>query len=153
MTKLSDETLKFLEQTKGKKVVFTNGCFDILHSGHVMYLREAKSQGDFLIVGLNSDASVARLKGPERPLNKEYDRKFVLENLKSVDCVQIFEEDTPLDIIKQINPQMLVKGGDWKIEQIVGSDFVLSQGGEVKSLSFKDGYSTSKIIKDAQGKK
>lgn len=153
MTKLSDETLKFLEQTKGKKVVFTNGCFDILHSGHVMYLREAKSQGDFLIVGLNSDASVARLKGPERPLNKEHDRKFVLENLKSVDCVQIFEEDTPLDIIKQINPQMLVKGGDWKIEQIVGSDFVLSQGGEVKSLSFKDGYSTSKIIKDAQGKK
>lgn len=153
MTKLSDETLKFLQKTKGKKVVFTNGCFDILHSGHVMYLQEAKSQGDYLIVGLNSDASVARLKGPERPLNKELDRKYVLENLKSVDCVQIFEEDTPLEIIKQINPQMLVKGGDWKIEQIVGSDFVLSQGGEVKSLSFKDGYSTSKIIKDAQGKK
>lgn len=153
MTKLSDETKAFLEKIKGKKLVFTNGCFDILHSGHVMYLNEAKAQGDYLIVGLNSDASVQRLKGPERPINKELDRKYVLENLKSVDCVQIFEEDTPLEIIKQINPSMLVKGGDWKIEQIVGSDFVLSQGGEVKSLSFKDGYSTSKIIKDAQGKK
>lgn len=153
MTKLSEETKAFLEKVKGKKLVFTNGCFDILHSGHVMYLNEAKAQGDYLIVGLNSDASVQRLKGPERPINKELDRKYVLENLKSVDCVQIFEEDTPLEIIKQINPSMLVKGGDWKIEQIVGSDFVLSQGGEVKSLSFKDGYSTSKIIKDAQGKK
>lgn len=153
MTKLSDETLNFLERAKGKKVVFTNGCFDILHSGHVMYLKEAKAQGDYLIIGLNSDASVKRLKGSERPINKELDRKYVLENLKSVDCVQIFEEDTPLEIIKAINPQMLVKGGDWKIEQIVGSDFVLSQGGVVKSLSFKDGYSTSKIIQDAQGKK
>ena len=153
MTKLSEETKAFLEKIKGKKLIFTNGCFDILHSGHVMYLNEAKAQGDYLIVGLNSDASVQRLKGPERPINKELDRKYVLENLKSVDCVQIFEEDTPLEIIKQINPSMLVKGGDWKIEQIVGSDFVLSQGGEVKSLSFKDGYSTSKIIKDAQGKK
>ncbi len=150
---LTAETLSFLEKTKGKKIVFTNGCFDILHSGHVMYLKEARSKGDCLIVGLNSDASVKRLKGSERPINKEIDRKYVLENLKSVDCVQIFEEDTPLEIIKKINPQLLVKGGDWKIEQIVGSDFVLSNGGEVLSLSFKDGYSTSKIIQDAQGRK
>lgn len=153
MSRLTEETLSFLEKSKSKKVVFTNGCFDILHSGHVAYLNEAKAQGDFLIVGLNSDESVKRLKGPERPINKELDRKYVLENLKSVDCVQIFEEDTPLEIIKKINPNLLVKGGDWKIEQIVGSEFVLSNGGEVKSLTFKDGYSTSKIIQDAQGKK
>jgi rfaE bifunctional protein nucleotidyltransferase chain/domain len=118
----------------------------------VAYLNEAKAQGDYLIIGLNSDASVKRLKGEQRPINKELDRKFVLENLKSVDCVQIFEEDTPLEIIKQICPQVLVKGGDWKIDQIVGSDFVIANGGEVKSLIFKDGYSTSKIIQDAQGK-
>ena len=152
MTQLSNETKAFLEKIKGKTLVFTNGCFDILHSGHVAYLNEAKAQGDYLIIGLNSDASVKRLKGEQRPINKELDRKFVLENLKSVDCVQIFEEDTPLEIIKQICPQILVKGGDWKIDQIVGSDFVLANGGVVKSLIFKDGYSTSKIIQDAQGK-
>lgn len=152
MTQLTNDTLAFLERIKGKTLVFTNGCFDILHSGHVAYLNEAKAQGDYLIIGLNSDASVKRLKGEQRPINKELDRKFVLENLKSVDCVQIFEEDTPLEIIKQICPQVLVKGGDWKIDQIVGSDFVIANGGEVKSLIFKDGYSTSKIIQDAQGK-
>ncbi|MCK6596389.1 MAG: D-glycero-beta-D-manno-heptose 1-phosphate adenylyltransferase [Bacteriovoracaceae bacterium] len=152
MTQLTNDTLAFLEKIKGKTLVFTNGCFDILHSGHVAYLNEAKAQGDYLIIGLNSDASVKRLKGEQRPINKELDRKFVLENLKSVDCVQIFEEDTPLEIIKQICPQVLVKGGDWKIDQIVGSDFVIANGGEVKSLIFKDGYSTSKIIQDAQGK-
>lgn len=153
MTVLSEETLIFLKKASGKKIVFTNGCFDILHSGHVMYLKEARSQGDFLVVGLNSDASVRRLKGPERPINLEEDRKYVLENLKSVDLVQIFDEDTPLELIKKIKPDVLVKGGDWKIDQIVGSDFVIANGGEVKSLNFKDGYSTSKIIKDAQGKK
>jgi rfaE bifunctional protein nucleotidyltransferase chain/domain len=152
VTQLTNDTLAFLERIKGKTLVFTNGCFDILHSGHVAYLNEAKAQGDYLIIGLNSDASVKRLKGEQRPINKELDRKFVLENLKSVDCVQIFEEDTPLEIIKQICPQVLVKGGDWKIDQIVGSDFVIANGGEVKSLIFKDGYSTSKIIQDAQGK-
>jgi D-glycero-beta-D-manno-heptose 1-phosphate adenylyltransferase len=146
MFQLSPEAKAFLEENKSKKIVFTNGCFDILHSGHVMYLNEARAQGDLLFVGLNSDASVKRLKGVERPINAELDRKIVLENLKAVDFVEIFEEDTPLELIKAVNPQMLVKGGDWTPDQIVGSDFVMSNGGEVRSLSFKDGYSTTNII-------
>lgn len=146
MFQLSPEAKSFLEKNKNKKLVFTNGCFDILHSGHVMYLNEARAQGDLLFVGLNSDASVKRLKGAERPINAELDRKIVLENLKAVDFVEIFEEDTPLELIKAVNPQMLVKGGDWTPDQIVGSDFVMSNGGEVRSLSFKDGYSTTNII-------
>lgn len=146
MFQLSADAQKFLKTNKDKKIVFTNGCFDILHSGHVMYLNEARAQGDLLFVGLNSDASVKRLKGEERPINAEVDRKIVLENLKAVDFVEIFEEDTPLELIKAVNPQMLVKGGDWTPDQIVGSDHVLSNGGEVRSLSFKDGYSTTNII-------
>jgi len=133
-----------------KKIVFTNGCFDIVHVGHVQMLIEAKKQGDYLIVGLNSDASVKRLKGNSRPINRELDRKFLLENLKPVDEVVIFEEDTPLELIKKIKPNVLVKGGDWSIDQIVGADFVLENGGEVKSLIFKDGYSTTKIIEKVQ---
>lgn len=152
MEKLSAQTLKFLEENKGKKIVFTNGCFDILHLGHVEYLNEAKAQGDLLIVAINSDASVRELKGPDRPINNEEDRSNMLLNLKSVDCVQIFTEQTPLEIIKLIGPDVLVKGGDWKPEQIVGSDFVLARGGEVKSLMFKSGYSTSNLIKAVQGK-
>ena len=136
----------FLKENKNNKIVFTNGCFDILHKGHVFYLNEAKAQGDLLIVGLNSDASVKRLKGEERPVNSELDRKFVLENLKAVDFVEIFTEDTPLELIELVSPKILVKGGDWKPEQIVGSEFVLNHGGEVKSLSFQDGYSTTNII-------
>ncbi len=136
----------FLKDLQKKKIVFTNGCFDILHSGHVSYLNEAKSLGDVLIVGLNSDLSVKRLKGESRPINSEQDRKFVLENLKAVDYVIIFEDDTPLRLIKGITPQILVKGGDWTPDQIVGSEFVLENGGEVLSLSFKKGYSTTKII-------
>lgn len=152
MESLSPETKKFLEENRGKKIVFTNGCFDILHLGHVEYLNEAKAQGDLLIVAINSDESVRRLKGPDRPINNEKDRGSMLLNLKSVDCVQIFTEETPLEIIKLIGPNVLVKGGDWKPDQIVGSDFVLSRGGEVKSLMFKDGYSTSNLIKAVQGK-
>jgi rfaE bifunctional protein nucleotidyltransferase chain/domain len=152
MEKLTPDTIEFLDNARGRKIVFTNGCFDILHLGHVEYLNEAKAQGDYLIIGLNSDESVKRLKGPSRPINNEYDRKMMLLNLKSVDCVQIFHEDTPLSIIKLICPDVLVKGGDWKIEQIVGSDFVINNGGEVKSLMFKDGYSTSNLIKNVQGK-
>lgn len=152
MEKLSRETLLFLEKNKDKKIVFTNGCFDILHLGHVEYLNEAKAQGDLLIIGLNSDASVKRLKGENRPINNQDDRMKMLLNLKAVDCVQIFEEDTPLSIIKLISPKVLVKGGDWKINQIVGSEYVLSIGGEVKSLMFKDGYSTTNLIKSVQGK-
>ena len=143
---ITKECIEFLEKTKGKKLVFTNGCFDILHRGHVSYLNSARALGDFLIVGLNSDASVKRLKGETRPINDEEDRKFVLENLKAVDFVEIFEDDTPLDLIKQVCPNILVKGGDWKPDQIVGSDFVLENGGEVKSLTFIDGKSTTGTI-------
>ena len=128
------------------KIVFTNGCFDILHSGHIQYLNEAKALGDKLVVGLNSDASVKRLKGEERPINHENDRKFVLENLKAVDEVIIFDDDTPIKLIEKVKPSVLVKGGDWPIEQIVGHDFVTSIGGMVKSLSFKDGYSTTSVL-------
>ena len=133
-----------------KKTVFTNGCFDILHAGRVQMLNEAKKQGSYLIVGLNSDTSVKRLKGESRPVNKENDRKFLLENLKAVDEVIIFEEDTPLNLIKKIKPDVLVKGGDWSLDQIVGGDFVIDNGGEVKSLIFKDGYSTTNIIQKVQ---
>ncbi len=152
MEELSPETKKFLEENKGKKIVFTNGCFDILHLGHVEYLNEAKAQGDLLLVAINSDESVRKLKGPDRPINNENDRANMLLNLKAVDCVQVFTEQTPLEIIKLIGPHVLVKGGDWKPEQIIGSDFVLSRGGTVKSLLFKDGYSTSNLIKAVQGK-
>lgn len=153
MEQLSKETIQFLEKNRGKKIVFTNGCFDILHLGHVEYLNEAKAQGDVLIVAINSDESVRKLKGPDRPVNNEHDRGLMLLNLKAVDCVQVFTEQTPLEIIKLIKPNVLVKGGDWKPEQIVGSDFVLANGGEVKSLMFKEGYSTSNLIKAVQGKK
>ena len=146
----SPELIKFLEANKGKKIVFTNGCFDILHRGHVTYLNQAKSLGDLLVMGMNSDESVKRLKGPERPINKENDRKFVLENLKSVDFVEIFTQDTPLELINTIKPAVLVKGGDWTIDKIVGAKEVISWGGEVFSLSFVDGYSTTGIIQKIQ---
>ena len=128
------------------KTVFTNGCFDILHRGHIQYLNEARALGDKLIIGLNSDASVRRLKGAQRPVNSEEDRKFVLENLKSVDEVIIFNEDTPLSLIERVEPDILVKGGDWKVEDIVGHELVLSNGGVVESLSFKSGYSTTSVL-------
>jgi rfaE bifunctional protein nucleotidyltransferase chain/domain len=144
---ISHELRKFLDTNKNKKIVFTNGCFDILHKGHVSYLAEAKECGQLLVVGLNSDQSVKRLgKGEDRPINSEQDRKFVLENLRSVDFVEIFSEDTPLELIKMIKPSILVKGGDWKIHEIVGSTEVLSWGGEVFSLSFVKGYSTTNTI-------
>lgn len=146
----SAELDKFLSENKGKKIVFTNGCFDILHKGHVTYLNEAKKLGDLLVVGLNSDASVKRLKGPERPINNEKDRQFVLSNLRAIDFVEIFEEDTPLSLILKIMPQVLVKGGDWKIEQIVGAKEVIANGGDVYSLNFVDGYSTTSIISRIQ---
>ncbi|EQC51343.1 D-glycero-beta-D-manno-heptose 1-phosphate adenylyltransferase [Bacteriovorax sp. DB6_IX] len=141
-----------LENREGKKLVFTNGCFDILHKGHVSYLNEARAQGDFLIVGLNSDASVKRLKGDHRPVNNELDRTFMLENLKAVDAVAIFEEDTPYNLISRIQPDVLVKGGDWAVEDIVGHDIVTARGGEVKSLRFEEGYSTTGLINKVQGR-
>lgn len=142
--------INFLEENRGKKIVFTNGCFDILHRGHVTYLSEARKLGDLLVIGLNSDASVKRLKGEERPINNEEDRKYVLSQLKSVDFVEIFTEDTPLNLIKKVNPQVLVKGGDWKIDQIVGGKEVLASGGDVFSLNFVDGYSTTSTIQKIQ---
>lgn len=141
---------KFLSENKNKKIVFTNGCFDILHRGHVAYLNEAKSLGDILIVGLNSDASVKRLKGEDRPVNGEQDRKFVLENLKAVNFVEIFEEDTPINLIKKVMPYVLVKGGDWQVEQIVGHKEVLENGGKVLSLNFINGFSTTSTIEKIQ---
>lgn len=131
---------------KGLKIVFTNGCFDILHYGHVSYLDEAKSFGDLMIVGLNSDESVKRLKGPSRPINSELDRAFVLCGLKSVDFVVVFDEDTPYDLISLIMPDVLAKGGDWNLKQIVGSELILDDGGEVVSISFREGFSTTKLI-------
>ncbi len=129
-----------------KRIVFTNGCFDILHRGHIAYLNQAYEQGDILVIGLNSDSSVKRLKGEERPINKQEDRAFLLAALAFVDYVVIFEEDTPYNLIKEVMPDILVKGGDWKPEQIVGSDIVLANGGEVKSLRFETGYSSTGII-------
>lgn len=146
----SNALTEFLLENKGKKIVFTNGCFDILHRGHVTYLAEAKKLGDLLVIGLNSDASVKRLKGPERPINNEEDRKYVISQLKSVDFVEIFTEDTPLNLILKVKPDVLVKGGDWKIDQIVGGKEVIANGGDVFSLNFVDGYSTTSIIHKIQ---
>lgn len=146
----SKELTQFLEKNQGKKIVFTNGCFDILHRGHVTYLAEARKLGDLLVVGVNADASVKRLKGPERPINNEKDRCFVLSQLKSVDFTEIFTEDTPLNLILTVKPKVLVKGGDWKIDQIVGGKEVQSMGGEVFSLNFVNGYSTTSLIEKIQ---
>ena len=132
-------------KSAGEKIVFTNGCFDILHFGHIHYLAEASDLGDRLVIGLNSAASVKRLKGEHRPINDEATRQHLLAALEFVDAVVVFEDDTPLELIKIILPDVIVKGGDWKPEQIVGSDIVLKNGGEVKSLVFKEGYSTTSI--------
>lgn len=133
-----------------KKIVFTNGCFDLLHIGHIRYLEQARSLGDILIVGINSDASVRELKGPTRPIQNENDRAEILASLKAVDHTVIFTEQTPLRLIQEVKPNLLVKGGDWQINQIVGSDFVLAQGGEVKSLQFIEGRSTTSIIEKSK---
>jgi D-glycero-beta-D-manno-heptose 1-phosphate adenylyltransferase len=136
-----------LWKSKNYSIVFTNGCFDILHYGHIHYLADAKALGHKLIVGLNSAASVKRLKGNHRPINDETTRQFLLASLEMVDVVVVFETDTPYDLINLIKPKILVKGGDWQPEQIVGSDIVLKMGGVVKSLPFIDGYSTTNIEK------
>ncbi len=133
-------------KTTGKKIVFTNGCFDIIHAGHVEYLQEAAELGDILIIGLNSDNSVKRLKGKNRPINSQIDRAKALSGLANVSYVVIFEEDTPYMLIDHIKPDVLVKGGDWKPDEIVGADIVLANGGSVRSLSYKEGNSTSSII-------
>jgi D-glycero-beta-D-manno-heptose 1-phosphate adenylyltransferase len=132
---------------EGKSVVFTNGCFDILHAGHVDYLAKAKECGDILILGLNSDKSVRSIKGEKRPIVTEEERAFILSNLKSVDYVTLFDEDTPFEIISAIIPDVLVKGADWPIDQIVGRDVVESNGGVVKTIKFVNQASTTNIIK------
>jgi len=131
---------------KGKKIVFTNGCFDILHIGHINYLRKAKAKGDILIIGLNSDDSVKKIKGKGRPLTSQNERAEILAALEFVDFVTIFEEETPLNLIKEIKPDVLVKGGDWKKEEVVGSDFVESYGGKTALIPLVEGKSTSLII-------
>lgn len=129
----------------GEKVVFTNGCFDILHYGHLHYLAQARDLGDRLIVGMNAASSVSRLKGPHRPINDENTRTMMMAALAFVDAVVLFEADTPLELIQLLQPDVLVKGGDWCPDQIVGSDVVLAKGGTVLSLPFIDGYSTTAI--------
>jgi D-beta-D-heptose 7-phosphate kinase/D-beta-D-heptose 1-phosphate adenosyltransferase len=131
----------------GYKIVFTNGCFDIIHGGHVELLRFARSLGDVLVVGLNDDESVRRLKGKNRPINTLEDRAFVLLSIRWVDFVVPFSEDTPERIIREISPDVLVKGGDYRIEDIAGADFVLSKGGRVEIFNYLEGYSTTSIIK------
>ena len=133
-------------QEQGRKVVFTNGCFDILHAGHVLYLEEARNLGDVLVVGLNSDASVQRLKGASRPINPETARAIVLAALEAVSYVCLFEDDTPYNLIKALLPDLLVKGGDWQVNEIVGADIVLACGGQVRSLNFSEGLSSTGII-------
>ncbi len=132
---------------KGDRIVFTNGCFDLLHRGHVTYLQEAAALGDRLVIGLNSDSSVRRQgKGPERPLNDQDSRAKVLSALRLVDAVVIFDEDTPLGVIEAIVPDVLVKGGDWSEDRIVGAEVVRKNGGEVKSLGLVDGFSTTALV-------
>lgn len=134
---------------KGARIVFTNGCFDILHAGHAQYLRQAASLGDILVVGLNSDASVRRLKGPGRPVQRAADRAYLLASLRPVSYVVVFSEDTPAALIQDVVPDVLVKGGDWRGKEIVGADFVRSRGGSVRTIRFVSGRSTTSILRKA----
>ena len=147
--------LKSLEEIKlirsalkadNKKVVFTNGCFDLVHAGHIDYLNKAKALGDVLIIGLNTDNSVKRIKGDKRPIINEDERAEILSSLKPVDYVVFFDEDTPAELINELIPDILIKGADWKIDEIVGGETVLANGGEVKTIEFVNDQSTSKII-------
>ena len=133
-------------KAEGKKIVFTNGCFDLLHAGHVAYLTEAAGLGDILILGLNSDASVQKIKGPQRPINNENTRSSLLSAMFFINAVIFFNEDTPLELIKAIQPDILVKGGDYKPEEIVGAKETIANGGTVEVLSFLPGYSSTAII-------
>jgi D-beta-D-heptose 7-phosphate kinase/D-beta-D-heptose 1-phosphate adenosyltransferase len=130
----------------GKQIVFTNGCFDLLHVGHIRYLRHARRMGDLLVVALNDDDSVRRLKGPSRPVQPEQDRAEILAGLECVDYVVLFEEDTPLTLIERLRPNVLVKGSDWPVEQIVGREVVEGLGGRVATIDYVKGMSTSALI-------
>jgi D-glycero-beta-D-manno-heptose 1-phosphate adenylyltransferase len=144
-----DELVEIRKQLKSqnKKVVFTNGCFDILHAGHVDYLNKSKELGDVLILGLNSDSSIRNIKGEKRPVVPQSERAFILSNLKAVDYVTIFDEDDPYEVIKKVVPDILVKGADWKIENIIGRDVVEKAGGKVETIEFVNMQSTTNIIK------
>ena len=141
-----DELPAFRESHRDKRLVFTNGCFDLIHRGHVQLLRDARELGDLLIVGLNSDSSTQRLKGPSRPLVSEADRAFVLLNLEAVDYVTFFDEDTPYEVISALEPDVLVKGAEYGAGEIVGEDLVNNSGGTVVRVEMLDGFSTSELI-------
>ena len=143
-----EETKKQVEQwqSEGKKIVFTNGCFDIVHLGHIDYLEKARNLGDKLVLGLNTDASVQRLKGETRPVVNEYARARMMSAMSFIDAVTLFDEETPKELIETLYPNILVKGDDYSVENIVGADFVMAHGGEVKTISLVKGYSTSAII-------
>jgi len=138
-------------KVKGKKIVFTNGCFDILHPGHARYLSSAKALGDYLVVAVNSDRSVRAIKGEGRPVIPEAERAELVAALSFVDGVTIFDEDNPLRVIQSLMPDVLVKGGDWKEEDIIGADVVKKAGGEVKRISFVNGFSSSDLIGKIRG--
>lgn len=140
------EIVKELKK-EGKKIVFTNGCFDLIHKGHVYLLKEAKKLGDVLIVGLNSDSSIKKIKGKGRPILKEEERSFIIDNIKGVDYVVIFNEKTPFKLIKEIKPDILVKGGDYKEDEIVGGEFVKKRKGKVVIIPYLSGFSTTEIIR------
>jgi len=134
-------------QSEGKKVVFTNGVFDLLHIGHITYMAKAAELGDILVIGLNSDSSVRRIKGQDRPVNDQNSRAALLAALFFVDAIVVFEEDTPINLITTLMPDILVKGADYSIENIVGAKEVIANGGEVKTIDFVEGYSSTSIIK------
>jgi len=138
---------------KNKKIVFTNGCFDILHRGHIEYLAQAANFGDILMIGLNTDDSVRKLKGYPRPVQDQYTRALLLASLHFVNAVVYFDEDTPYDLIKRVQPDILIKGSDYHVEDIVGYDIVMQKGGEVKTIDFIPGYSTTSIIEKLKKKK
>ncbi len=144
------ESLLTYWRLKDNRIVFTNGCFDIIHRGHIEYLSKAASLGDILVVGLNSDHSVKKIKGDDRPLQDEYTRALVLASLKQVTGVYMFDEETPYNLINLIKPDVLVKGGDYKVEDIIGADVVKANGGEVITIDFLEGYSTSGLIEKLQ---
>lgn len=141
-----------LSRIQSKKIVFTNGCFDILHKGHADYLAKAKSYGDILVLGLNADVSVKKLKGANRPINSQDARAFLLASFHVVDAVILFEEETPYELIKKVNPDVLVKGADYHPESIVGADIVKANGGTIVTVEFLQGYSTTTIINKLSGK-
>ncbi len=138
---------------KNQKIVFTNGCFDILHRGHIEYLAQAANFGDILMIGLNTDDSVRKLKGDSRPVQDQYARALLLASLHFVHAVVYFNEDTPYELIKKVQPDILIKGSDYHVEDIVGSDIVMQKGGEVKTIDFIPGYSTTSIIEKLKKKK